>query len=539
MAAALSVDKSLTLARQAAKKQDWITAYKNYKAVLDRFPSNKKAAKAVAELSAVAASALLKRAKVEQDNNDWKAVNDLLCAAAYFAPGVVEIRTALAESYIESGNPSAGLPIIDKLLAAEPNSALFYRLRGQALHELDRPDEAKVALRKALEIDPTNARAHRALGIVARSQGDLDEALNHFEAGLKITPNDASLYRHIVTLAPPESDQDSRIVNLKGALAALGADNPKAIPLHLALFEALHKCGNRDGAFSHLSKAKSVASQHHPYDFQSDAVIAAFSKAQFSDTEWFQQEVEETRLIFVTGLPRTGTTLTERILSCSDDVQACGEQMIVQRAVIDLLGDVRQRKDPKINRKDIAALRETLLAGYANISDGRGVQIDKMPLNFRWIGYLVAALPQARIVHLNRDPQAVAWSLYRHLFKGRGHDFMHSPKDIARFMILHRDLMAHWRKVCGARVFDLSYSDLVNDQVTATKALADAVDLEWSEAWLSPEKATNHVRTSSVLQVTKPIFKNSDESWRAYESQLAPLTAALGQAGLISPEKVS
>ncbi|CUJ13773.1 tetratricopeptide repeat-containing sulfotransferase family protein [Cognatishimia activa] len=539
MPAALSVDKSLTLARQAAKKQDWITAYRNYKAVLNRFPSNKKAAKAVAELSKVAAPALLKRAKVEQDNGDWKAVNDLLRAAAFFAPGVVEIRTVLAESYIESGNPSAGLPIIDKLLAAEPNSALFHRIRGQALHELDRPDEAKKALRKALEIDPSYAKAHRAIGIVARSQGDLDEALSHFEAGLDITPNDANLYRHVVTLAPPKNDQDPHIVKLKGALAALGADNPKSIPLHLALFEALHKSGNREAAFSHLSKAKAVVSQQHPYDFQSDAVVAAFSKAQFSDAEWFQQEVKAPRLIFVTGLPRSGTTLTERILSCADDVQACGEQMIVQRAVIDLLGDVRQRKDPKLNHQDIAGLRESLLAAYAKISDGRSVQIDKMPLNFRWIGYLVAALPEARIVHLNRDPQAVAWSLYRHLFKGRGHDFMHSPEDIARFMILHRDLMAHWRKVCGARVFDLSYSELVNDQVTATKALADAVDLDWSDAWLSPEKATNHVRTSSVLQVTKPIYKNSDESWRVYESQLAPLTAALGQAGLISPEKVS
>lgn len=532
MPAALSVDKSLSQARQAAKKQDWLTAVLLNKSVLERFPANKKAAKALTDMRAPATQGILEGAKAAQAKEDWRLAHRYLEAAHFLAPELPEIRHALVECCFEAKAPNAALKLIDEVLQKEPGDLRYLIYQGQALHELNRPDAARNSLAKALDLSPDNVSAHSVLAVVERSQGDLAKAQTHFEAALRSAPHDVGLIRNLSVLKSKCSADDPVIAQAKQALAILGKDNERSAFLHFALFDLLDKCDEREAAFDHLLKGNAILARHHPFDFKSEAFVGAYSKALFADP-LPSAEMEETKFIFVTGLPRTGTTLTERILARAQGVQAGGELNIVSSAVLDRLREMRGRADQRLTKKDIAAMRAGILEGFEQMSDGSPVIVDKMPLNFRWIGYICAALPEARIVHMNRDPQAVAWSLYRHVFQGRGHDFIYTPEDIARFMLFHRDLMAHWRKVCGDRIFELNYSDLVGDQLATTKALAGAVGLEWTEDWLSPEKATNHVRTASVAQVTKPIYAGSDASWKKYEEHLAPLMKALTSAKLI------
>lgn len=533
MPAALSVDKSLSLARQAAKKQDWLQAQQLYKSVLDRFPGNKKAAKAVAELRSVAPAALMKSAQQKQLEEDWDAAGLHLEAADYFAPNVPVIMLALAKVYIETDRPKLGLSLCDRLLAHQPQNVEALILRGHALHELDQGETARTALQAALKLAPTDPTAFRLLGMVEQSAGDLKEAQRQFELGLQSNPNDVSLLRYLSILKKNVSLDDPHMALMRQTLVKLGEQNPRSGIIHFALFDMLHKAKDHAAAYPHLKKGNDILAATYPFDFKSEAIAGTYAKALFPEPVPAFDDVADTRFIFVTGLPRTGTTLTERILARDERVQACGELTLLRAAVFEQFNVLKAQGKARPGPEHIAALRERLLKGFSELSDGRPIAVDKMPLNFRWIGFICAALPEARIVHMSRDPRAVAFSLYRQVFRGRGHDFIFTFDDIARFMVYHRDLMSHWRKVCGDRVFDLNYSDLVNDQLGSSKALADAVGLTWSDAWLSPEKADTHVRTASVAQVTEPVYTNSDEGWKTYEAQLQPMLTSLKSAGLI------
>lgn len=127
----------------------------------------------------------------------------------------------------------------------------------------------------------------------------------------------------------------------------------------------------------------------------------------------------------------------------------------------------------------------------------------------------------------------LAWSIYRQGFAGGGNGFAYDPADIARVMVLHRDLMAHWRRIYPGRVFDLNYGDLVEDTGRTTRALAEAVGLTWSEAWLTPERGTSQVLTASAEQAHRPIYHGSDTGWHRYDAQIGPLKAALTSAGVL------
>jgi hypothetical protein len=320
---------------------------------------------------------------------------------------------------------------------------------------------------------------------------------------------------------------------MQAILATKNKDDPATAPLHFGLFKLLDTLGETDQAFSHLDRGNSLAQKAHGTDFSQFALPFALTKALFAEQVEASPYDGSLQPIFVVGLPRTGTSLVERILSRAEGTQPCGELTVVQNVISKLLKDITARTEKSLTGDDIARLQTDLTKGYAAYSDSSPVLIDKNPLNFRWIGFLAQAFPQAKFVHVSRDPMAVAWSLYSRLFAGAGNGFAYDIADIARFMVLHKDLMAHWNSVCPGRGFELPYSKLVTDTATTTRALATAVDLDWSEAWLTPEKSQSQVLTASSNQVTKPIYSGSDKAWTQYESNLAPMQAALKSAGLI------
>lgn len=537
MSAVQSTEKTLSRARQAAKAKDWIAACGLYQIVLDRFPANKKARQGLASLRA-AVPELLKAAQAAQQGGEWATAERSLSAAAALAPELPEVGLALAACRLETGNAPAALRAAEAVLAQAPDHAEALNARGRALREMGRGTEAEASFHAALGDPETEARTLNNLGVLARARGDRARAAAYYRRALDLTPGDATLHRnlsHTVSYTEGDPDTGAHLAQMRERLAVLGAETPAAAPLHFALFKALDDLDRREEAFGHLALGNRLTKAAQGYEFKSDALPYALSKALFKTPLPAPDGAEgaDLRPIFVTGLPRTGTTLTERILAQAGGVQPCGELTVVQRATGGLLREIMARADKALSQADIAALGAQIRAGLAEYSDGSAVLVDKMPLNFRWIGFICAALPEARIVHLSRDPMAVGWSVYRHAFGGGGNGFAYDPADIARFMVMHRDLMAHWRQVCPGRIFDLDYAELVRDPEPATRALADFAGLEWSEDWLAPERGKGQVLTASADQVRRPIYRGSDDGWRRYEAQLAPLRSALSAAGVI------
>lgn len=534
--ATLSTDKILARARQAAAAGDWITAQEHYQSVLARFPKNKRARQGLDALRPVAVGPLLAVAQEAQAEGKWAEAERTLAAAHALAPEMPEIGLALAACRLEMGRAPAALQAAEHVLGRRPNHVGAMNAKGRALREMGRGDAAEQSLLAALEHAPTDSQTLTNLGILARARGQGAAAEAYFRRALDIDPGDAGLHRNLAHAIRYTTDEP-HLGQMRARLAAIGPDNPDSAPLHFALFKAYDDLDDRVAAFSHLEQGNRLTKAALAYDFKTDAMPYALSKALFKvPLHAPDGDADGPGVIFVVGLPRTGTTLTERILARAEGTQPCGELTVAQVAVGQLLRGIMARPDKALTQDDITALGTNLRRELAAYSDGRPVLIDKMPLNFRWIGYLCAALPEARFVHVARDPMAVAWSIYRHAFAGAGNGFAYDPKDIARFMVLHRDLMAHWRAVCPGRIFDLDYAALVSDPQSTTRALADAVGLAWSEDWLTPEQAPSQVLTASSEQVRKPIYRDSDVGWKRYEPHLAPLLGALRSAGIVTQE---
>jgi hypothetical protein len=206
---------------------------------------------------------------------------------------------------------------------------------------------------------------------------------------------------------------------------------------------------------------------------------------------------------------------------------------VVANALAPLLRERAAGNAATLDPADLPDLRQRLLAAYAPLAGGAAVLTDKMPLNFRYLGFVCAALPEARIVHLVRDPMAVAWSIYKHLFAGNANRFAYSIGDICAFMLLHRDMMSFWRNRLGDHLHDLDYAALTHDPDTEIRALVDACHLPWSDACLTPQQSDRTVLTASAAQVRRPIYRDGDKGWRRYEAELAPLRHALKVTGLL------
>jgi len=525
-----SVDSSLARARQAAKAKDWLSATRCYQSILGRYPKNARARHGLAELRPVALPELIKSAQAARSEGNWIKVEDNLFAAAGLAPQLTDVHLALANCRLEMGRAPAALRVAERVLQSEPDHIEALNIKGRALREMSKSEASEACLRHALNRDPKNPKTLNNLGILKRAQGDRTAAADCFRRAARIQPDNAVLHRNLA-YAITYLDDEPHLEEMKGLLATSNPSDPDMAPLYFAMFKALDELGGRAEAFALLEQGNRLAKAGLQYDFQRDAIPYALSRRLFENPVETLKADGALTPIFITGLPRSGTTLLERILSRATGVQPCGELTVVQSAVGRLLQDVMARDDKSLKRHDLGSLRETLLDDLSDYSDGRPVIIDKMPLNFRWIGFIRAVLPEAKVVHVSRSPIAVAWSLYRHMFTGTGIGFAYDPSDIARYMVMHDELMAFWRSRFRHGIIDVQYDTLVADPSRVTQDLAKAVGLEWTPDWLEPERADTLVLTASSEQVRQSIYGGSSGAWRAYQEHLSPLLAALDAVG--------
>ena len=533
MAPKPSIDKLIGTARKAAKDQDWIRAVEGYAAVLSRFPSNAKAKRALQDLRPTALPALLAQAQREQGTKQWAEAARSLSAAALLAPAMPEVLIALAACQLELGAAPDARKTAGQVLKIDPRNVQALNYKGRAEREMGLNGDAMKSFQAALDLQPDNAATLNNLGITARAGGDRAAAAAYYERALAVDPESAEVHRNLAQVTRYTADHPHLQVMRDLAAGPVGK-RPSAAPLHFALFKALDEAGQSADAFEHLTTANRAVLQRDPYDFQSDALSYAMAKSLMPEARAVDAGPDMSpRPIFVLGLPRSGTTLVERILTRDPKVQAGGELPVVQAATSRMLKSVMGRDDKRVRDDDLLNLRAEIIAGFAAYTDGRPVIIDKTPLNFRWSGLIAAALPEARIVHLARDPMGVAWSLYRLSFAGRAHGFVYDPVDIAKYMVLHRSFMAHWTALYPERIFHLDYETLIAEPEAQTRALAAATGLDWTEDWLHPEKATNQVLTASADQVRRPMYKGSNDQWRRYEAELKPLRDALREAGIL------
>lgn len=214
-------------------------------------------------------------------------------------------------------------------------------------------------------------------------------------------------------------------------------------------------------------------------------------------------------------MPRSGTTLIEQIISSHSEVHGAGELQFLERFGGDICGGERE-----INSENLHAARSAYLIELEKVSENKRFVTDKMPRNFLQIGLIVKALPEAKIIHVKRDPAATCWSNFKHYFPAKELDYSYDIDSTIAYYKLYENLMDFWNKQDGNKIYCIDYDRLTIDQENQTRKLVEYLELNWEDACLSPHENMRNIRTSSQQQVRKKIYKGSSQAWRKYEKFL-------------------
>ena len=448
-----------------------------------------------------------------------------LNSALTHAPDSARVLIKLSAVLEKANHPEDALIMVDRAIAANPEMPdAFYR--KATLHFMtNHLPEAKIALDRALEISPELPTILGLRSEIDQALGDMEPARLHIRRAIEINPDLPFLY---MTLAKTKTftadDPDFQaMLALEKKVARLG--QTAEIALHYALYRAYEDIGDADQAFSHLRRGSEMKRLSAPYDEPQTVVHLERIKAMFTPDfigrfagRGYGCDVP----VFIVGMPRSGTTLTEQIISAHPDAFGGGELIDLNVAEMALGG--------AYTPENARLLGETYIRRIKKLSPLARRITDKMPANYYRIGMIATALPDAKIIHCRRDPIDTCLSCYKQLF-ARGQYWSYNLEELGRFYLIYQQMMDFWAEVLPGRVLDVDYETTVTDFEPQARRIMDHTGLGWHDACLEPHKNKRAVLTASKTQVIKPVYKTSVESWKAYEKHLQPLIR------IVAPER--
>lgn len=455
----------------------------------------------------------------------------------------------------------------------DPKRADFAALHAKALLENGRLGDATVAARQAMALDSDDPSLFDALGVIfTRTQdhrhalrafteaaarypsratfrfnlatslvvmGESTSAEREFEACLDIDP---TFWKAHLSLAQirTQSAGSNHIERLQCLLSTHAEKGARAY-LNMALASELEDVGQYELSFEHLSLGKAAAKDGARYPLERDRKLFAAIETAFPYRSSLPDGNPTTEPIFVVGMPRSGTTLLDRIVSSHPDVQSAGELQNFHMALHQVAGKNFPFCDDLVARVstiDWRVLGDSYLESTRPVTGSKPHFIDKLPHNFLYLGLIAKALPNARIIWAKRHPLDTCLSNFRQMFSELTPylDYSLDLLDIGKYYVLFDRLMGHWIRMFSGRILEVRYEDLLQSQELVTRRMLHFCDLPWNEACLRFEQNKAAVDTLSANQVRRPLFYSSASRWRHYERQLGPLRALLYKAGIVMDE---
>lgn len=481
------------------------------------------------------------------------------------APSQPDALNLLGVIQAERNLNDFAVELISKAIRIEPKQALYYNNLGRACVRARRFSEALEPLQRAISLAPglTEAygnliQAHRNLGHYDETMyfiselrrlkggsltadfeearlwsdwGDRDKATQLLDGIIEKMPDHAFAW-HARARATKTTSRESldRLIELISQ-----ADEPSA-SLKFFCYAAgkmADDLGSYDEAFQYFQRAK--AQDPHTYDSRKtkahfDAIKSVFNRRFFEERADFG--TESARPIFIVGMPRSGTTLAEHVLSAHPDVSAGGELEAIGRMTGNLGDLVKSGKYPEAARHlpkgAVASLAFGYLRDLQSINNQTPYLTDKMPHNFLSLGLIRLMFPRAKIIHCVRHPFDTCLSCFTHDF-AHTHSYNRSLKSLAEYYNLYRDLMDHWTGLFGDQIFELSYDDYVADPENVSRRLFNFIGLNWDGSVNDTAANTRRVSTPSSWQVRQPLYKSSSGRWENYRDHLLPDLAVISE----------
>ncbi|NYE28781.1 tetratricopeptide (TPR) repeat protein [Rhodanobacter sp. K2T2] len=402
-------------------------------------------------------------------------------------------------------------------------------------------ESAASTFRKVVALAPNHAPYRYNLATALVAAGDIDDAEVELDACLSLNPN---YWRAHLTLAQlrrqtPDANHVERLVSLLSGIGQTNSDTSALTCLHLALSKEYEDLACYPEALDHLVRGKTAAGAGRDYSIHRDEAIFAAITDSVQVPVVASGGHATSEPIFIIGMPRSGTTLVERIISSHPYVQSAGELLnfamsfrhfsnshsatLIDAEVIQAAADI-----------DWAKLGEMYLSSTRPSTGQKPQFIDKLPHNFLYAGFIAQALPDAKIVCLRRNPMDTCLSNFRQLFapKSPFFDYSFDLLDVGRYYVLFDRLMAHWQRVLPGRIMEVQYEELVDSQELHSRRLIEFCGLPWDERCLRFEKNPSPIATASAVQVRAPIYRSALNRWKKYGAQLDALQELLENAGV-------
>ncbi len=466
----------------------------------------------------------------------WEEAGAAFTQALNIEPKHGEALSNLGQALHKMDKLDDAISRFHQALAIKPDDVIALNNLGLCLQDKRKLDDAAAAFRKAIDIDPDFHEGHNNLGNVLEEQGHMEEAHASFRRAIKVKPDFVEAYRHLVT-SQKNTQHNREMKEMEALLERPDLRDLEKMQLNFGLAKAYEDLKSYEKSFTYVLQGNRLKRQSFKYATSQDEAIFNRLKNTF-DRPFFEARAgwgaqDETPL-FIIGMPRSGTSLVEQILASHPLIMGAGELMDL--STVCHRYDDNKKVFPEtivdLGAKDFSSMGDDYGQRLRAHSSSARYITDKLPGNFLLVGMIKTILPNARIIHCQRDPLDTCLSIFKNYFLGE-HPYAYDMTELGAYYKLYQDLMAHWHGVLPGAVVDIDYEDLVGEPESQIRRLLDACGLPFDEACLSFHKTERAVRTVSVVQVRQPMYKDSLQAWKRYEKQLQPLITVLKQGKII------
>ena len=446
-------------------------------------------------------------------------------------PRWIDAYLNYGDSLKKLGRLDEAIATYEKAVAINPKDGRIYNNWAKCLASKNDFEGALTKYQTATKRSPGLVQSYYNQAVTLARLGRLEEAIKLLEKSLELDPTFAEAHRTLSQYKKYTAD-DPQISIMERLVNEETTTNNNRIHLSFSLAKASEDLGDYSASFHHLKTANDLIKQRLGYSIDNDRAVFVGTKKLFArGIPSLSTSSDNTGPIFIVGMPRSGTTLTEQILASHSKVYGAGELTAMGDLTRPLIEPrLNDPSMPGISIKEVEEIREGYQRALEALAVSEELIVDKMPTNFRLVGFILSAFPGAKIVHMNRDPIAVCWSNYKHYFAASGLHalgFSSDLNDIAEFYKLYLDMMAFWREKFPGCIYDLDYEKLTLNQEDETRKLLEYCELSWEDGCLDFHKTTRAVKTASLSQVRKKIYTGSSKAWKKYEKYLEPLSKKL------------
>ena len=462
-------------------------------------------------------------------------------------PRFAEAYNNLGLAYSEINKVRKAIKSFEQAINLKPNYIRAYINLGLAFKDTGQIDSSINCYKKLLKINASSTQAHLYLGIAFKQKGQISNAINSFEMALKLDSNFISAYYELVSekqylLSQKQFNKLKKLydsddltqkdrINLCFTLAKINEKNEKNVKFFKFLNEA-NKLRKKE-----LNYCLNDAKNYH-------SVISKIFESSIPNIKKLLRKSSVIRPIFIVGMPRSGSTLVEQIISNHKSVYGAGEQQVLNKILRPVINNYlghdkfissNETEDIKknlvtrgsINTESYMSIREEYFNSILDLNFSENIFTDKALLNFQYIGFILTAFPEAKIIHLKRDSRATCWSNYKTNFSQSEIGFANNMEDLAGFYGSYSKLMTYWHKKFPDKIYDLFYENLTIDQENETKKLLKYCELEWDDNCLEFHTNIRPVQTASKDQVREKMYQGSSDAWKKYDAYLKPLIKGL------------